>query len=283
MQFTEEDEEKLCEWIAAKIPYKEIGGRTGNRLYQQLCDLVSPLFPSPSSLICFQSAESEYAWVSRHTWQSWRERYKKNAERLDKVIAGIVEEKMPQRGEKGQYGYVRKAEEKPKKGRKKKTKAVDDLPTAEECPNDIVNVLGVPAAGPNHSHTSGIGIPPLHPTITSLHDLTTMGNHYAGVTAPSAPAGNSSVTATAAEEELEDDGTEWAVRIGNAPPPLWSSKKRERDQDQVDDFNKRRRLEKFVHLFLGSHFFPSIDVLSHIVEQQRLYPPHSLMNHHPPS
>ena len=41
MQFTQEDEDKLCEWIAIKIPYKEIGGRTGNRLYQQLCDLVS--------------------------------------------------------------------------------------------------------------------------------------------------------------------------------------------------------------------------------------------------
>lgn len=39
-QFTEEDEEHLCSWIAAKIPYKETGGRTGNRLYQQLCDLV---------------------------------------------------------------------------------------------------------------------------------------------------------------------------------------------------------------------------------------------------
>ena len=39
-QFTEEDEEHLCSWIAAKIPYKETGGRTGNRLYQQLCDMV---------------------------------------------------------------------------------------------------------------------------------------------------------------------------------------------------------------------------------------------------
>jgi hypothetical protein len=39
-QFTGEDEEHLCNWIAAKIPYKETGGRTGNRLYQQLCDLV---------------------------------------------------------------------------------------------------------------------------------------------------------------------------------------------------------------------------------------------------
>ena len=40
-QFTEQDENNLCDWIAAKIPYKETGGRTGNRLYQQLCDLVS--------------------------------------------------------------------------------------------------------------------------------------------------------------------------------------------------------------------------------------------------
>jgi hypothetical protein len=40
-QFTEQDENHLCDWIAAKIPYKETGGRTGNRLYQQLCDLVS--------------------------------------------------------------------------------------------------------------------------------------------------------------------------------------------------------------------------------------------------
>jgi len=42
-QFTEEDEEHLCNWIAAKIPYKETGGRTGNRLYQQLCDMVRHL------------------------------------------------------------------------------------------------------------------------------------------------------------------------------------------------------------------------------------------------
>lgn len=39
-QFTEQDEENLCNWIAAKIPYKETGGRTGNRLYQQLCEYV---------------------------------------------------------------------------------------------------------------------------------------------------------------------------------------------------------------------------------------------------
>lgn len=44
-QFTEADEDHLCNWIAAKIPYKETGGRTGNRLYQQLCEMVSYSFP----------------------------------------------------------------------------------------------------------------------------------------------------------------------------------------------------------------------------------------------
>ena len=38
--FTEEDETNLCNWIALKIPFKETGGRTGNRLYQQLVEMV---------------------------------------------------------------------------------------------------------------------------------------------------------------------------------------------------------------------------------------------------
>lgn len=42
--FTEDDEQRLCEWIAAKIPYKQTGGRTGNRLYQQLCEMVNPFY-----------------------------------------------------------------------------------------------------------------------------------------------------------------------------------------------------------------------------------------------
>lgn len=39
----------------------------------------------------FEKADQPgYEWVKRHTWQSWRERYKKNAERLDRHIAAIV-------------------------------------------------------------------------------------------------------------------------------------------------------------------------------------------------
>jgi hypothetical protein len=250
MQFTEEDEEKLCEWIAAKIPYKEIGGRTGNRLYQQLCELVCYPHSCISSCLTppLQAGEPEYAWVSRHTWQSWRERYKKNAERLDKVIARIVQQKMPQRGEKGQYGYVRQPEEKLKKGRKRRTKGTVASPAAEESPNEMMKL---PAAGPSYLHTamgpSEMGVQPVHPTITSLHQLTSMGNPYTGVIAPPSdipvPADTANLRASSTEEELEDDGTEWAVRIGNAPPPTWGKRKMSDHQDQ-DDHSKRPRLEK---------------------------------------
>ncbi|TFK57334.1 hypothetical protein OE88DRAFT_1730708 [Heliocybe sulcata] len=125
-QFNEEDEEHLCRWIAAKIPYKETGGRTGNRLYQQLVEL---------------SNDPEYVWVQRHTWQSWRERYKKNSDRLDVMIAAIVAETKPALGEKGQYGYVRMAEEKPKRNRRK-TRNPAELTRG-------VSVVGVGVVGEN--------------------------------------------------------------------------------------------------------------------------------------
>jgi len=38
--FTDDDEKHLCEWIALQIPFKETGGRTGNKLYQKLCAMV---------------------------------------------------------------------------------------------------------------------------------------------------------------------------------------------------------------------------------------------------
>lgn len=39
--FTEDDEANLCGWIASVIPYKEAGGRTGNKIYQELVSRVS--------------------------------------------------------------------------------------------------------------------------------------------------------------------------------------------------------------------------------------------------
>ncbi|EJD04188.1 uncharacterized protein FOMMEDRAFT_82819, partial [Fomitiporia mediterranea MF3/22] len=75
MPFTEEDEANLCNWIATVIPFKESGGRTGNKIYMELVG---------------RAGQPGYEWVARHTWQSWRERYKKNSERLDRHIAAIV-------------------------------------------------------------------------------------------------------------------------------------------------------------------------------------------------
>jgi len=109
--FTDDDEAKLAQWIALKLPYKETGGRTGNRLYQQLYDMA----PDP-----------DYAWVDRHTWQSWRERYKKNAARLDRLVAIVVTERNIPLGVKGQLAYVREPGPKPKRVRLRRSQTADE-------------------------------------------------------------------------------------------------------------------------------------------------------------
>lgn len=225
-QFTEQDEENLCNWIAAKIPYKETGGRTGNRLYQQLCE---------------QASEPEFAWVTRHTWQSWRERYKKNMARLDVKIAEVVEQKKPAHGEKGQYGYVRKPEEKPRRTRKKArtnstgagpSQITDEMRELENfppvpvpvaagilqavgVPNDPFNCLLYPspqAVFPPHIPVPGAG--PMDPAIARQH---------------------------ATEEEMEDDEVEWQIREGDpdVPQPPWAKRKLE---DDGNDTNKRQKI-----------------------------------------
>ncbi|KAI1797775.1 hypothetical protein LXA43DRAFT_876670 [Ganoderma leucocontextum] len=222
-QFTEQDEEHLCNWVAAKIPYKETGGRTGNRLYQQLCEMAS---------------DPEYGWVTRHTWQSWRERYKKNATRLDVKIAEIVDQKKPALGEKGQYGYVRKPEEKPKRARKRRNGNDADLdsPIAGSSMHAL-DTYSVPMPVPLPALTGVIG------SVGGPNDA------FSAVVYP-APASmfqQMSVPATghmdaatarsqAREEEMEDDD-EWQIREGNAPPPVWAKRK----FDEEEGSNKRAR------------------------------------------
>ncbi|KAJ7438499.1 hypothetical protein FB451DRAFT_160259 [Mycena latifolia] len=72
-EFSAEDDRKLCRYVGTLIPDKTNGGRTGNNIYIRLMENAK-LDPK------------EYGWVLRHTWQSWRERYKKNQERFDRVI-----------------------------------------------------------------------------------------------------------------------------------------------------------------------------------------------------
>ncbi|KAH7924079.1 hypothetical protein BV22DRAFT_1035591 [Leucogyrophana mollusca] len=77
--FTKEDDDNLCYYIATRIPDRSDGGRAGNQLYQDLMDLPD-------------ADPEEYAWVNRHTWHSWRERYQKKSSILDPIIIKKVAE-----------------------------------------------------------------------------------------------------------------------------------------------------------------------------------------------
>ncbi|KAI0361744.1 hypothetical protein OH77DRAFT_1585799 [Trametes cingulata] len=247
-QFTKEDEQHLCDWIAAKIPYKETGGRTGNRLYQQLCEMAH---------------DPEYAWVTRHTWQSWRERYKKNATRLDAKIAEIVEQKKPAHGEKGQYGYVRKPEEKPKRTRKKARQSSANNADATAVADGTVLTNGngntevaTPLPGPSGVHSMDTYSMPMPVPLSTMSGVMgPVGGASDGFNPvmyqPPAPVFQHMSVPTpgtmtaeiarqnAREEEMEDDEVEWQIREGNAPPPPWAKRKPE---DEPDEPNKRQRI-----------------------------------------
>jgi hypothetical protein len=40
-EFTEDEKEKLCQYLAVKTPYKEHGGRTAQSLYKLLMEQVT--------------------------------------------------------------------------------------------------------------------------------------------------------------------------------------------------------------------------------------------------
>ncbi|KAF9535872.1 hypothetical protein CPB83DRAFT_40638 [Crepidotus variabilis] len=239
-QFTEQDEQNLCNWIAQKIPYKEIGGRTGNRLYQQLCDLAG---------------DPEYAWVARHTWQSWRERYKKNSGRLDNIIASIVEQTRPQPGEKGQYGYVRQPEEKPKRNRKRKARSTEELQQLshqEEFVQHLEPQLGslsTPGSSQllvtvDPSQMNSQSLPHIPTPMPSLQDIADAEAYAALMPGPSSiPLVRADTRRSPDEEELDEDSSQWAVRVGNAPPPAWAKGERLEGAVTSQRANKRARIE----------------------------------------
>jgi hypothetical protein len=153
--------------------------------------------------------DPEYAWVSRHTWQSWRERYKKNAVRLDGMISQIVVQKKPIHGEPGQYGYVRRDDETPKRPRKTRKPAEQHLHQQEMIIGGINgNTSGVPVT----FNVSGTGPEP---------------------STSSAFVRNSPV-----EVEDAEDNQDWAVRIGNESPPIWGKRKASEESDSQNPFKR---------------------------------------------
>lgn len=191
--------------------------------------------------------------MTRHTWQSWRERYKKNAVRLDARIAEIVDLKKPALGEKGQYGYVRKPEEKPKRVRKKArpnsngTVAAGPseihhpemegfpvpLPVAIPGMTGVLHAVG----GPNDGYPGmgGMIYTPAPPPVYHPH-------HHQHVAVQSAAQFDAAAARqNAPEEEMEDDDSEWQIREGNAPPPPWAKRRIDDTDDQAAGPSKRQR------------------------------------------
>lgn len=178
------------------------------------------------------------------------------------MIQAIVEQKKPTLGEKGQYGYVRKPEEKPKRSRKRKDDGPGAVPTSDD---DFLQ------AGPSHQlamamHMSlavqdghphpGMPVPPVpvdlypqgHP---HLHNLPP---HVSQIQPPTDGSVGLGVTQNnvvvvrkdPAEERMEDEEAEWDVKVGNDPPPLWG--KRKIDEDPTEN-GKRARV-----VFVPLHF-----------------------------
>jgi hypothetical protein len=107
-EFTKEDDEHLCQYIAEVLPDKEEGGRTGHLIYTDLIRRVGIFNSEFSETHPFQADEfGQYKWAYRHPKGGWRERYRKNRHRMDEMIAQIVEENPPPPDGKGRYKYRR--------------------------------------------------------------------------------------------------------------------------------------------------------------------------------
>jgi hypothetical protein len=172
------------------------------------------------------------------------------------MIQAIVEQKKPTLGEKGQYGYVRKPEEKPKRSRKRK----EDGLSAGPGPTNDDDFL---QAGPSHQLAmamhmslatqdghphSGMPVPPPVPVDLyqqghpHLHNLPPHVNQIQAtglrVSQDNMVVG---VRKSPTEEEMEDeDEVEWEVKVGNDPPPAWG--KRKAGEDPIEN-GKRPRVK----------------------------------------
>lgn len=149
-----------------------------------------------------------------------------------------MDEKKPAQGEKGQYGYVRQAEAKPKKTRRKRGSANENNLSQDQYgePHDMGAVGAMPMvyAAPMdgqynpgmHTPMQALPMPALPPPSNSIH-------------APGGgPLDAASVRKSPAEEEMEEDPDFANVRVGTEPPPLWGKRKAS-EKPEGDDSRKR--------------------------------------------
>ena len=107
-QFTEDDDEYLCQYLAEVLPDNQEGGRSGHFIYKDLIRRVGNFYSEFSDTHPFQANDfGQYEWAHRHPEGGWRERYRKNRDRMDERVAQIVDENPPPPDGKGLYRYRR--------------------------------------------------------------------------------------------------------------------------------------------------------------------------------
>jgi len=91
VEYTMEDDLHLVQYIGKRIPDAAKGGRTGNTLYIELCQRID-----------------DYPWAARHSWQSWRNRYRSRQLIFDMDINKWLRLNPQPQGGKGQFQSVRR-------------------------------------------------------------------------------------------------------------------------------------------------------------------------------
>jgi len=203
---------------------------------------------------------------------------------LDTLIQAIVEQKKPTLGEKGQYGYVRKPEEKPKRSRKRKEDGAGAGPSNYDDflqvgpSHQLAMAMHISLARQDGHPHSGMTVPPPvsidlyqqgHPHLHSLPphvnqiQATAEGSVGLRVSQDSAVA----VRKSPAEEEMEDEEGEWEVKVGNDPPPVWG--KRKAGEDSIEN-GKRPRVKEETHSRPDSGGIRPDGAVLHVVDQSIL-------------
>lgn len=121
-------------------------------------------------------------------------------------------------GEKGQYGYVRKPEEKLKRLKRKRQ---DTEESTGQSNNDEIDFLAPPV--PEAKGIEGDLIPPGQFGGFQPNDVPHVQSEAA------IPADVEAARLNATEEE--DDESEWQVRIGDGPQPNWAKRKAEEEEE----------------------------------------------------
>lgn len=136
------------------------------------------------------------------------------------MITAIVDQKKPAHGEKGQYCYVRQAEEKTRRTRKKRTKPVGESLQGDHAGGQITGSMDC------NANTT---VPIIMFTPDQLS---------------SEPRASTHARQSPDEEEMADDeeSEEWRIRVGSQSPPPWGKRKADGEGDNELHTPKKTRV-----------------------------------------